>query len=324
MTSLATRALLLLSAVALGATACAAPDAAPAGDAAGAGGGADVADASAVRAPAGRPLVLGSVSDDAKEEAGVFQPFADHLASRLEGTDITHGTVVVAGSVDEMAELLRNGEVDVYVDSMYGITSVVGSGDAVPVLRRWKDGSATYHSVVVVRRDSGIETLDQLAGATVAFDDPESTDGFFLPAATLLEAGVPLVPLTDGATTAGSDGVGYVFSGDDENTIFQVLEGRVDAGALSEEDLEENSGERADELVALLRTIEVPRHAVVVRTGLEPELVAAVTTALGALHLDEAGREALAEFDDTARFDTLAPESVEVFLRMSARLTDAT
>ena len=261
-------------------------------------------------ASAGRTLVIGSVSDDPEEEAEVFQPFIDHVAAQLGGVGVTAGEVVVAQSLDEMAELLRSGQVDLYVDSMNGVTSVVRDGAGVPLLRRWKDGAPEYHSVVVTRRDSGIETVGQLRGRTVAFEEETSTDGYFLAAATLLEQGLSLVQVSEPSSPVPADRVGFVFSGDDENTVFLVLDGRVDAGALSDEDLAENAGSRADELVAVTRTIDVPRHGVVGRTGLEPAIVQALTAELTTLHETAEGRSVLEEFDGTGRFDTLTGEDL--------------
>src|SRR5687767_4390498 len=61
-------------------------------------------------------LVIGSVSDDPEEEAAVFQPFVDHVAGKLRGAGVTRGEVVVTGTVEAMAERLRKGEVDLYID----------------------------------------------------------------------------------------------------------------------------------------------------------------------------------------------------------------
>ncbi|MCV2490194.1 phosphate/phosphite/phosphonate ABC transporter substrate-binding protein [Geodermatophilus sp. YIM 151500] len=288
--------------------------------------GADEPAATPTRAPEGprTTLVVGSVSDDPEEEAEVFQPFADHVAAQLADAGVTGGEVAVAATTEEMAELLRTGAVDLYVDSMYGATRVVADGAAAPLLRRWKDGTPEYHSVVVARADSGLTSLAQLAGRTVAFEEDTSTDGWFLPAATVLEQGLPMVEQErpDAEPVPGT--VGYVFSGDDENTVFQVLQGLVDAGALSEEDLAENAGSRAGELVVLGRTIAVPRHGVVARVDLDPAVRDAVVAVLTALHEDAEGRAVLEEFDGTARFDVLPPEGLEPILRLLAVLDAGT
>lgn len=271
---------------------------------------------------AGRTLVIGSVSDDPEEEAEVFQPFIDHVVAQLGDAGVTAGEVVVAPSIEEMAELLRSGEVDLYVDSMNGIASVVAQGAGVPLLRRWKDGAPEYHSVVVARRDSGITSVEQLRGRTVAFEEETSTDGYFLAAATLVEQGLPLTQVVEPASPVTPDQIGYLFSGDDENTVFLVLDGRVAAGALSGEDLEENAGSRADELVTVMRTVDVPRHGVVTRADLDPALATALTTVLGALHETADGQSVLEEFDGTERFDELTMDGLADVLELRRVLDD--
>ncbi|SDN98711.1 phosphate/phosphite/phosphonate ABC transporter substrate-binding protein [Geodermatophilus sp. DSM 45219] len=282
------------------------------------------ADASAPAEPEGTTLVIGSVSDDPEEEAEVFQPFIDHVADRLGDAGVSGGDVVVAESVEEMAELLRTGAVDIYVDNMNGVTQVVQDGAATPLLRRWKDGAPTYHSVVVARRDSGITTPEQLVGRTVAFEEETSTDGYFLPVSTLRQLGLTVSQVAEPTTAPAADEIGFVFSGDDENTVFLVLDGRVDAGALSEEDLAENAGSRADELVTVARSIDVPRHGVVARADLDPALARAVTTLFTGLHETAEGREVLEEFDDTARFDALTAADLAPVLDLRRFLGDGT
>ena len=289
------------------------------------GAPAEATDAPAASAaPDGPTLVIGSVSDDPEEEAEVFQPFVEHLASSLADRGVVAGEVVVAETVEEMADLLAAGEVDLYVDNMYGVTTVVRAGAGTPLLRRWKDGEPTYHSVVVARADSGITSAEQLPGRTIAFEEETSTDGYFLPLATLSQQGLAFTALAEPGEAVPADEVGYVFSGDDENTVFQVLEGRVDAGALSEEDLAENAGSRVDELVVVATTIEVPRHGVVVRSDLDPALLEALTAVLTALDESEDGRAVLEEFDETAQFDPLTPEDLAPVVELREVLDAAT
>ena len=272
----------------------------------------------------GATLVIGSVSDDPEEEAEVFQPFIDHVAAQLGDAGVGSGDVVVAGTVEEMAELLRTGAVDLYVDSMSGVTQVVAEEAGTPLLRRWKDGAPTYHSAIVRRRDRGITAPAQLVGRTVACEEEPRTDGYFLPVSTLRQLGLTVAQVAEPTSVPAPGQVGYVFSGDDENTVFLVLDGRVDAGALSEEDLEENAGSRADELVTVARSIDVPRHGVVARAGLEPALAEALTAVLTGLHETAEGREVLEEFDDTARFDALPAEDLAPVLDLRRFLGDGT
>ena len=48
-----------------------------------------------------------------------------------------------------------------------------------------KDGSTFYYSVMVVRADSGVNTLADMRGHSLAWADPNSTSGYLIPSATL-------------------------------------------------------------------------------------------------------------------------------------------
>ncbi len=82
------------------------------------------------------------------------------------------------------------------------------------------DGSSGYHSVMVARADSGIETLDDMKGKRLGFADPNSTSGYLIPSVTLPKQGYPIEDFF-GETS---------FSGGHEQNVLAVLNGDVDAG----------------------------------------------------------------------------------------------
>ncbi len=59
----------------------------------------------------------------------------------------------------------------------------VENPDAVsPVLVKTNlDGSFTYYSIGIARADSGITSLDDMAGKVFGFGDPNSTSGYLIP-----------------------------------------------------------------------------------------------------------------------------------------------
>ena len=83
------------------------------------------------------------------------------------------------------------------------------------------DGSLGYHSMVVVRADSGIESLEDLKGKKFAFNEPNSTSGYIAPSHFFRQAGM----MEDGwfAETA--------FAGGDEAAMLAVMNGTYDATA---------------------------------------------------------------------------------------------
>jgi len=259
---------------------------------------------------AGAVLTVGSISRTQKEEVATFQPFADYLAGRLKAAGIARGRVLVATSMREMADLMKKREVDIFIDSPFPIAVVGELSGARPFLRRWKKGMVEYHSVIFVRRESGIETVQDLKGKMVAFDERFSTSGYLLPKATLKKAGLTLTEYANPAAKVSSNHVGYVFTNDEENTMFWVLRKRVAAGVLSDGDFTELAKERIGELKVLLRTVTVPRHVVSHRADLSPGLLAAVEDVLVNMDRDAEGRQALARFQKTTKFDRF-PQGAE-------------
>jgi phosphonate transport system substrate-binding protein len=248
-------------------------------------------------------LSFGSVSFNPAQEFEVFRPFADHVAARLHHIGIGRGRVEVAGSLSQMVEMLRMGRVDVFIDSPFPAAFVFTHGDMTPILRRWKRGADTYRSVVFTRAENGVDTVADLAGKIIAFGEPFSTTGFLLPKAALTSAGQRLVHYADPAASVPGDRVGYVFSNDAENTIFWVLKGKVSAGAVNADYYDALAGDLIDELQILHLTRAVPRNVVCVRNGLDSELVKAIQKVLLEMHLDDEGRAALLNFQETLRFD---------------------
>jgi phosphonate transport system substrate-binding protein len=258
--------------------------------------------ATAPQAPAGT-LTIGSVSLNPTQEYEVVRPFADFVAANLHDVGIGRGRVVVVGSLSQMVEELRQGKVDLFIDSPFPAVFVWQHADVAPILRRWKRGSDVYRSVIFTRTDSGVESVDDLAGKIIAFGEPFSTSGFLMPKAALASVGLRLVNYEDPAASIPGDRVGYVFSNDAENTMFWVLKKKVVAGAVNADYFEALAGDRISELRILHTTEAVPRNVVSVRKSLDPGVVQALANLLLEMHLSDEGRASLARFEETTRFD---------------------
>jgi phosphonate transport system substrate-binding protein len=83
------------------------------------------------------------------------------------------------------------------------------------------DGSTYYYSVMVVRADSGIKTLADMKGHSLAWADPNSTSGYLIPSTTLKTKGIDL---KDGGYFSKTG-----FSGGHEQGVVAVLNKQYDA-----------------------------------------------------------------------------------------------
>jgi phosphonate transport system substrate-binding protein len=83
------------------------------------------------------------------------------------------------------------------------------------------DGSTFYYSVMVTRADSGIISIEQMKGHSLAFADPNSTSGYLIPSATLKANGIDLA---DGKYFSRTG-----FAGGHEQGVVAVLNKQYDA-----------------------------------------------------------------------------------------------
>lgn len=254
--------------------------------------------------PTEQVITIGDVGlGSATKKIERLLPLADYLAEHLSEFGIRRGDVVIAGDTDEMAQLISDKRVDIYIDSPYPTLQVKKTAGSRIIARRWKDSAPEYWSTYVALRDSGITQVEDLVGKTVAFEEPHSTSGFVLPAGTLIQRGYSLTQVTGPEEKAGPDEIGYFFSGDEENSFQALLQGKADAAGVSNQDYEELPAELKMQFVAFDQTIVVPRQLVSVGPAMGLEMVDKVSELLMEMDQTERGRQLLAGLKNTTKFD---------------------
>ena len=162
----------------------------------------------------------------------------------------------------------------------------------------------------LARRDGRVQKLSDLKDRVIAFEEPHSTSGFFLPALQLRRGGHVLEELGSVDAEPAAGAIGYVFSGDAENTVELVLRGSVVAGVISNQDYDALPEAGRSRLRVLELTKSIPRRLVSVRRDLPEAVAQALSVALVAL----AEREpVILDYAPRAwswKFDPLTPEVV--------------
>lgn len=82
--------------------------------------------------------------------------------------------------------------------------------------------NANTQGYIFVRRDSGIETVDDMQGRSFVFVDPATTEGYLFPLAYLRSHGIHDIDTFFSR---------YYFTGSHDSAIFAVLDGRADIGS---------------------------------------------------------------------------------------------
>ena len=150
---------------------------------------------------------------------------------------------------------------------------------AYPILGELYDGEATYTSRIFVRKDSDLESLEDLRGRTIAFVDPISSSGFLYPLDIFKRHG-----LVTGRDDMGDFFDRVYFAGGDEQAMRAVLNGFVDAAGAGQYSYDLLSTEERDAVTEIARSQLIPSHCVVVRKGLDKGQVAKLRSALLALN----------------------------------------
>ncbi|HEV8694823.1 MAG TPA: phosphate/phosphite/phosphonate ABC transporter substrate-binding protein [Lysobacter sp.] len=250
-------------------------------------------------------LVLGRISDDPKAHYEQLKALLDYVVPRMKDVGIREGRILMAKDAQQMASYLRRGRVD-------WVTETAGTGmmlkqraGAKPILLTERDGSSHYHSVFFARADSGIHSLDDLRGHSVAFQRPLSTSAYFLPATELLHRGNTLELLLSPTDKLDSSVVGYVFARSELNIATWVQKRLVDVGVMSNQDWENPRRVPAAfrrDLRIIGETGDVPRAVELVRSDLDPKVEARLRKVLCEASRDPEARDALLGFFKTTRF----------------------
>src|SRR4030095_16633542 len=218
-----------------------------------------------------KTITLGLVSEiNQKEIEEHFRPLVLYVAKKLSSTSTIEGKVVVVPTQSRLASLLTERKTDFYFESpypTYSINNVYGAGKLL--LRRWKGGVADYHSMIFTKKDGDTKRLEDLRGKIIAFEDPESTSGYFLAKSFLSRKGFKLSRKAKIEANVARREVGYIFASSQDKLIDLVLTKQAAAGAFSSDDYAAlNEGKKSD-ITVLAETASLPRHLVSIRKDLD-------------------------------------------------------
>ncbi|PSF33066.1 phosphonate ABC transporter substrate-binding protein [Aphanothece hegewaldii CCALA 016] len=218
------------------------------------------------QAPNNRIVIVFATRRDATDLDKKAQAVTDFLSKQT-------GLKVEAVVADETAaiEALRSNRADVaFLGGRGAIKAeqLTGARMYLAEIRSDYSGGKTYRSVLVVRKDSKLETennvkktLRQLKGKKIAFASRTSGSGYIIPTSEFVGQGMIKSP----------DDYGKFFSqviyGDGYSSALQaVLRGQVDVAAVSEYALNPPwiTAEEAKQLKVILGIPGVPAHGIVI------------------------------------------------------------
>ena len=222
--------------------------------------------------PEAPPLVLALIPQENPEKLiGDIETISEYLQTELG--------FPVKGFVSQdhaaAVEALRNGEADI---SFMGALPYVLAHDQIGaevILGEVYRGSPLYHGRIFVHRDSGIETLEDLRGKSIAFADPISESGYLYPLEMFVEAG-----LLERDQDPQEFFNAVYFAGGYQQSIQAVANGYADAAGASQFSDLLLTPDQLEDVVWIAESDPIPSHAVIARANLEPDRIDAFKQAM--------------------------------------------
>ncbi len=270
--------------------------------------------ASPVLAAEGASLVIGRITDDPEKHEKRLRSMADYLAKQLAEYGVSSVGTVMVETEDEMAELMRAGRVDILSETPFMAIQLESEGVVDILMREWKKGVPEYHSVVIARKDSAVQSLADLAGRRVAFEDAGSTSGYLLPRNAIENAGLAMAELASPTAPVADGAAGYTFTGSETGVIAAIYRGTADAGAVSNLDwAEEDTVPEAmrAKLRVIYETKPVIRSVLMVNASIPAEVQEQIAVILEQMETTPEGREAMKKYSKVARYDRIEGDALK-------------
>ncbi len=231
------------------------------------------------------PIVWSFVpSGEMERVASGAQQVADLLHDETGLYFKTNVATEYAGVIEAMCSDPPEAQMGSLATFAYVLAADRGCAEAALVSVRY--GSSTYNGQIIVRADSGINSISDLAGKTFCRPDPLSTSGWIIPNLTMRAAGIN--PETDLAE--------IVDAGSHDAVVAAVYNGDCDAGATyvdARARIEDDHPDVMEKVVVIEVTADIPNDGVQFVPSMPQELKDKIVNGLLAIAETDEGKEAL-------------------------------
>ena len=147
-----------------------------------------------------------------------YQPLLDYLSEKT----FHKYELALKKNYAETVNAIGSGEINIAILGPLTYLEAHAKYGAICILKpKGADGHATYKSVIITKKDSGISKISELKGKTVAFAASKSTSGNLIPRYLLANSGVHLNDLRQ-----------YVNFDYHDSVVKAILKGQYDAGSV--------------------------------------------------------------------------------------------
>jgi phosphonate transport system substrate-binding protein len=222
-----------------------------------------------------------------------WQPFMVYLSREL-GRPVD---LVLKSTYEEVISGMAGDEMDMALLASSAYVQAHARMGVRPLVKRVVFGTPYYHSVIIVRKDSGIDSLKQLKGKSFAFTDRNSTTGYFLPYDKIDKSfGLPEDFFSQ-----------VLFTGNHDSALLAVYNGTVTGAGVSTTRWSLDNP-RVKDLKILWKSGPIPLGPFVVKKDMDPGLVKKLRKAF-----DKFGKGETRELAKQMEVDGFVPASDKEF-----------
>jgi phosphonate transport system substrate-binding protein len=237
------------------------------------------------------------------ENSDVVQSRADDLTRILKEKTGLNIKIFIAASYNTLIEAMKSKQIDFGWFPPFAMVKAEVLANAELLLKTVKDGKDYYYSAIFVREDSGINSIEDLRGKTIAWTQPGSAGGYVFPRADLIKKGI--LKDDNDKTYFGNE----LNAGGHDAVVLSVYNKKVDAGATFANDTLGNDGAwtrflkdpaQQKEIKVIYYTSRIPLDAFAVRKDFReknPMVVEKIADAIVGLYDTPEGKEVLKIMD---------------------------
>jgi phosphonate transport system substrate-binding protein len=252
-----------------------------------------------------KPFVIGLVPEvNIFKQIERYEPLANYLSKKTG----MHVKLKVLTGYGNIIDNFVSEKMDGAFFGSFSYALAHANRGVVPLARPVNiDGRSTYHGVLFVRKDSGIENARDMQGKTFAFVDKATTAGYLLPLAYFKAQGIE---------DPGTYFKQTYFAGTHENAIRDVLNKQADIGAAKNtvyQHLLNIESRVRNELVVIERSPDVPENGLAIRSDLASSVMFKIKNALTGMHKDPEGMMVLQAFGAKGFIETTDEDYKNVY-----------
>ncbi len=198
----------------------------------------------------------------------VLDPFTNYLSKSLK----IQVKLYITSTYTELAQRFISGEMDMAMIPPYAYVKLADKIKMQLAASMKLDGSYFYNGVIVVKADSGINSIADLTKKQFAYVSPDSASGYLYPRILIKKQGLD----PDNMFSK------VIFSGSHAESIKSLASGMVDGISVFKTalDYSNNQGIDTSKLKIIAETEKIPHEAFIVQNNMDPALLSSLKQAL--------------------------------------------